>query len=636
MLLTIHFCFSSVIAQKDSLRIMKRWQLKGYTESALRLGDFYQAKAFLAEWHRREPKNDAVTMQLGRLSYKVRDYANAENIFTALYEKDPNGNLAALYYLSLVQMHYKNYDGALENFDLLKNRYRRIDEPKVDRVAIERLIEGCHMGIAHTDSVTSVEIRDLSDEINTPYSERGFILINDEEFIYSSVQPKSRRYHQLDAPYKSVRQFYKAAKVDGNWVGEEDVTPPFFIYKEFDTGEGVFSLDGKRFYLTLCSMNPEGENICQIYVSYVEVDGNWSKPEKLGNEVNHPSYTSASPTVGSCFDNTLEVLYFVSDRPGGAGGMDIWFSVYNKRQMSYTEAANAGVFVNTSGDEVTPFFDVRTSRLYFSSNGLAGYGGFDIFYAEGEMVTWQEPVNVGLPINSSFDDLNFVQNYSGEFGLFVSNRIGSKALYHQGCCDDIYTFYDVNSSEALVSKNLVHYDQLDVTLENKSKSDENIEKLNEELEKLRMLNHGAIILADEDLDSKNLSEISIVSTPDEPIVLSNIYYQFDKIELTKEARSSIDSTLLKLMNLFPDILVEVSAHTDSVGGEIYNQQLSEERAQNVVKYLINKGISSDRLTSKGFGSSQPVAPNIHLDGTDNAVGRQKNRRTEFRVIGHSN
>ncbi len=679
LFLILSFCLSSLTAQTDSLRSMKRWQLKGYAESALRLKDFYQAKAFLEEWHRREPNNSEVTLQLGRTSYKVRDYAQVEKLFTVLYEKNPKRYLNALYYLSLVQMHYGKYDVALESFELLRRRVRRIDEPDVDRAVIERLIEGCHMGIAHKDSTPSIEVSHLNDSINTPHSEGGFILINDEEFIYSSVQPESRFYHQLNEPYTSIRRFYKASRVDDHWVGGEDVAPPFFNYKEFDTGEGTFSLDGKRFYLTLCSMNPAGENICQLYVSHLDVDGNWTKPDKLGKEVNHPSYTSTHPTVGSCFDNSLEVLYFVSDRPGGAGGMDIWFSVYNKRQKSYTKAANAGVFINTSGDEVTPFYDSNSHRLYFSSNGLAGYGGLDVFYAEGEMVTWEEPVNVGLPINSSFDDLSFVRNYSGKFGLFTSNRTGSNALYHQGCCDDVYAFNNAQTSKIAIVGKLVRnnqfdiYEQVDAFKDEKENSDvvknrlitvemERSSSLPLYLQRIETNEQGefelwvepghdytlfvedptllerSFTLSTQKTESTKLIELNTIalkSIPNEAIVLENIYYQFDKNELTSTACSILDSTLLKLMKLYPNIIVEISAHTDAVGDELYNQQLSEERAKNVVNYLKSKGISAERLKFRGFGSSYPVAPNFDKDGTDNPEGRQKNRRTEFTIIGHS-
>ncbi len=132
-----------------------------------------------------------------------------------------------------------------------------------------------------------------------------------------------------------------------------------------------------------------------------------------------------------------------------------------------------------------------------------------------------------------------------------------------------------------------------------------------------------------------LNTIALKSIPKEAIVLENIYYQFDKNELTSTACSILDSTLLKLMKLYPNIIVEISAHTDAVGDELYNQQLSEERAKNVVNYLKSKGISAERLKFRGFGSSCPVAPNFDRDGTDNPEGRQKNRRTEFTIIGHS-
>jgi outer membrane protein OmpA-like peptidoglycan-associated protein len=120
---------------------------------------------------------------------------------------------------------------------------------------------------------------------------------------------------------------------------------------------------------------------------------------------------------------------------------------------------------------------------------------------------------------------------------------------------------------------------------------------------------------------------------DKPIVLRNVYYELDKSELSTLAKNAIDSTLFELMQKATDIIVEVSAHTDSIGNAEYNKKLSQDRAENVVKYLVSKGINKKRLVAKGYGSEKPIAPNKKPDGSDNPEGREKNRRSEFRVIG---
>jgi outer membrane protein OmpA-like peptidoglycan-associated protein len=130
-----------------------------------------------------------------------------------------------------------------------------------------------------------------------------------------------------------------------------------------------------------------------------------------------------------------------------------------------------------------------------------------------------------------------------------------------------------------------------------------------------------------------LSTVALPEIPDKSIVLENIYYRFDQTELTSEAKETLENTILKLMNQYPLITIEISAHTDSLGDALYNQKLSEGRAGSVVDYLVSKGVSSNRLSAKGYGASHPVAPNTNTDGTDNPDGRRRNRRTEFRITG---
>ena len=135
-------------------------------------------------------------------------------------------------------------------------------------------------------------------------------------------------------------------------------------------------------------------------------------------------------------------------------------------------------------------------------------------------------------------------------------------------------------------------------------------------------------------DTLHLDPIIIGALPSRSFVVENIYYDFAKYNLRNESKIVIDTTIYKILNAYPKIIVEISSHTDSVGTDESNMILSQNRAQSVVNYLIQKGISPERLVAKGYGESMPIAPNSNPDGSDNPEGRQKNRRTEFRVIGH--
>jgi len=141
--------------------------------------------------------------------------------------------------------------------------------------------------------------------------------------------------------------------------------------------------DGRKFYFTRCLKNWQGKVICSIYLTEKTRDG-WSKPEKLPLPVNDPNYTSTQPALGRTAQTNSEILYFVSDRPEGRGGLDIWYTIWNQKKKLFSKPKNAGSKINTAGDEMTPFYNLPTRTLYFSSTGLAGLGGYDIFSAFGE------------------------------------------------------------------------------------------------------------------------------------------------------------------------------------------------------------------------------------------------------------
>lgn len=662
----------------DSLSVMKDWQIKGLAGSALRLNDPFQAQIYLEEWYRREPDNRKAGVLLGKAYLKTREYRKAEAHFSDLYNQNPRQHLEAQFYLAQTQKIFGQYEEALEHFNLLRGRHRRIGNRAINRDRIDREIEGCLLGIAARDTVVTTEVFSLDTSINNNNMTFGPILISDDAFVYGSSSDQRPGIIDIDQPYSPSRQFYKAQIKGDHWEGALSTEAPFSNTNEFDTGRGSFSVDKQRFYSTQCFINYKGQRICHLYVSHLN-NGQWSEPQPLDKNVNHPKYTSAMPAVGTLFNSSMEVLYFVSDRPGGAGGMDIWFSVYNKRSGEYKKAENAGVFINTEGDEVSPFFDLPSHRLYFSSNSWPGYGGFDILYATGSMVTWDLPVNIGVPVNSSFDDLDYVKNWSGQFGLFVTNRPKSGRVATGTPPDHIYAFQETESPRILITGQLIKEDRfaeellekrlvkplladsLKDVLRNQTISIEMIKNAessvflheittNEEGRFEVWVDPGMdykISVADSSLlersfsvSTKNLDQektlemetVSLNTIPQRAFVIENIYYEFDRTELTKEAKEAIDTTLFEIMMKYPHIQVEIAAHTDNKGIVSYNQRLSEQRAANVVKHLVAAGIARNRLSAKGYGQDRPIAPNQHPDGSDNPEGRQQNRRTEFTII----
>lgn len=663
----------------QSLEDLKNWQVKGMSRSAIRLNDAYLARDFLNEWHKREPENAKVRLLLAEFLFQSRDYQRAADLFKSLWDSNPVIYSQAGYHLSLIYKMNGEYEQAMKILQTLRRGTKKSKGNDYSRNRLDTEIMGCQMGIASRDTIVKTEVLRLNETINSPYIEFSPLLTSDSSFVYGSIAYDSLMYFELDKPYSAKRFFLEARKRDGVWIGGFDPPTPFVNQPSFDTGRGVFSLDRKRFYSVNCSVDRNGRSICHLYVSVLRANG-WSKPLKLSKHINHPRYSSTHPSVGTCFNSSLEIIYFVSERHGGAGKKDIWFSVYNKTDDTYSKAENAGIFINTDQDEMTPYFDLPSHKLYFSSNGWPSMGGLDMFYSKGDMATWERPVNVGVPINSSYDDLNLVQNQSAKFGLFTSNRPGSFSNLNQACCDDLYAFIETESPRVLITGKLVAEDiirksgifnlatedstQLENTgtLSNQMVTVQTVRDSSSSfvLQEIQTNAAGEFqIWVDPGMEYKvtvdnpllinknfsfstkdakrdetvDVSTISLTSVSQKSIVIENIYYEFNQSELTSKAKETLDSTLMVLLTRYPTLQVEIASHTDNIGEEKYNQRLSERRANSVVQYLISKGIIRKRLTAKGYGESAPISPNQNNDGSDNSEGRNKNRRTEFKIIG---
>lgn len=655
-------------------------QLKNYAKNAERVGDLYTAIGYYDAYSAARPENHKITFKLGMLYYKIRDYDVALTYFEKAYEGDPDKQQLALYYIALMQKMTGQYDAATETFGKFKKAYKGQKDSKYYNKMMKNELKGCALAKNMIDTPLNVNITHLDTSINKAHVEMNPIPISDNQLVYGSLPSDSIQYFPVDGDSTKipVRKFFTAKKSGDKWVRAGEFPGPINM-DGVNTANGAFSADGQRFYFTRYEKNWKYEVIGTIYVTEKEGDS-WGEPVALNEQINMAKYTSTQPAIGTESKRGFEVLYFVSNRPGGRGGMDIWYTVYDSRKKVWKEPKNAGSKVNTIGDEMTPFYDMDTRSLYFASNGWPSVGGMDIQKTTGEMRKWIPPSNVGYPINSSVDELYFAIGNNKEVGFFVSNRAGGVALKHETCCDDIYTFEysdyihvglegfvvevadsitdlgSMNTEIDLTAKdNMPLMDSSVVSLylidptsgeEIYIKSDttgpngEYFFDVEVENDYKVVVNRNGYFSSFSTISTKGIIKADTLTQPLAinkyglgPIVVKNIYYPFDKHYLTDDAKMTIDTTIYEILIENPTIIAEISSHTDSKGTYRYNESLSQRRAESVVKYLIGKGIQKERLVAKGYGEHQPIAPNENDDGSDNPEGRQKNRRTEFKVIG---
>ncbi len=638
-------------------------KIRGLATNSLRIGDTYSALVYYKEWVKRKPENAAVIYQLAELYRGARDYQHASDTYWK-YLKLTGGQQKpmALYHAGDMFMQTGKYEEAKSNFIKFKRFASDMDDKWYRRLTLNK-IAGCELAISLRDSVNKAEVDHLDESINKAHIEFSPIPFDSITLVYGSLVSEEVEFYDIedvDSLNLPKRKFYLAKKENGKWKSTGEFTDPIGELQNH-IGNGALSPDGERFYFTQCQENFQGKVICQLYYSEKEAS-KWGEPIKMNDQINMSGYTTTQPTVGRESKRNQEVVYFVSDRPEGKGGLDIWYTEYHARTKRFRAPKNAGAAVNTPGTEFTPYYDASTHSLYFSTDGRVGLGGLDVYKIEGEKTKWSKDSiqHIGKAVNSPADDFDFVLNKDRRTGFLVSNREGGVALMNATCCDDIYSFEFVEyvnihlnglviDSTCLDEVNVFLY-MKDPTTGEKYLAEElrvnpctfsfTLEPDRDytiEAKKAGYFNDAVDVTTKKLTPADTLNvQLKLTKIPKKPIVLEGILYDFDSDNLTASAKVSLDTGLYPIMIENPQIIIELSSHTDAKGSDSYNLDLSQRRAKSVVVYMISKGIDPQRLVDKGYGETKPIAPNTNADGSDNPEGRALNRRTEFEIIGELN
>lgn len=449
--------------------------------------------------------------------------------------------------------------------------------------------------------------------------------------------------------------FYSEKDDKGKWSRPEVIATG--LNTDYDEGACCFTPDGKEMYLTQCVTDPASPRFAQIVTSS-RSDAAWGKVQKL--EITQDTLsTYAHPAISP----DGEWLYFVSDMPGGMGGYDIWRVRITPSGLGGVE--NLGTPINTPGDEMFPTFRPN-GDLYFSSNGHIGMGGLDIYIARIDEKTQQYKIeHPGYPLNSEADDFGMTFEGPHNRGFFSSNRKDGRGYDH------IYSFlnpeivttmkgwvyekdgYELPAAQVMVVGNDGTYRKLPV------KSDGSFTlPIHPEVDYLVMasckgfLNHKEELRIDSAKESKEYVLQFPLASISAPVLIDNIFYDFDKATLTPASTQALDK-LVALLKENSHVTIELSAHCDYKGNSEYNKRLSQRRAQSVVDYLIAHGIEKERLTPVGYGKERPktirrkltekypwlkeddvLTQDFILKQTKEhqEICNQLNRRTEFTVL----
>ena len=493
--------------------------------------------------------------------------------------------------------------------------------------------------------------------INTSYEDFSPVYYKDNTVVFASSRDESK---MVDRKWNGNRQPYLDLYIADLTEGNNLTNVRKFnevVNKQYHDAPATFNADGDYMLVTRNIYNKDNnlqENKLWLYESHL-IDGSyWDEPEPLYFNDIHFSTGQASLSPDG------KVMYFVSDRPGGFGGTDIYKSVKGK-DGKWSAPENLGSKINSEGNEMFPYYDAKGGYLFFSSDGWPGLGGLDIFVSKVKFDgSYTKPQNLGSPINSNRDDFSFIYNEQGN-GFLSSNREGGKGD------DDIYSFKNMPKFQ-----DKVRDCYLSGTITDK-KTQEPLgyarviltDKQGNKLKEMETKPDGkyafgidcdgyykVLVLrepyeeAGADIDAKSYDNPHIIKdfVLENPVVkyeeekqkdmcsykLPTIYYDLDKFYIRFNDKIKLDG-IVKLMNEYPEMRVEVGSHTDSRASKAYNIRLSKNRTMSAIKYLTDHGISRDRLVAKWYGESRPV--NGCVDGVKcTEAQHQMNRRTEFKIL----
>ncbi len=493
-----------------------------------------------------------------------------------------------------------------------------------------------------------------SDLFNSPRSDFGpmFVPGETDRLYFATTREKVNGPRSEITGMKKGDIWMSSKDEKGLWQRPEPVEGE--LNTDMDEGIISFAPDGNLMYLTRARREPNSSTTVEIFTSQ-RSDAKWSAPVKFeitGDTLSAMGHPAVSPDG--------QWLYFSSDMPGGSGGRDIW-RINLTQKIGSLE--NLGEWINTPGNEMFPY--VRTdSVLYFASDGHPGYGGLDLFRAELKPSGGWAVTNMGTPINSASDDFGITFG-EGESGFFTSNRNDARGY------DAIYSF-ELPELKIMISGWVLDKDEEPVPnaviriVGNDGSNQKQVARddgsfsfpLERGVSYVMLAGAKGYPNARQEFTSDTAEEDAeygvdfILASITKPVVIDNIFYDFDKATLRPESKEALDE-MVQVLRDNPNVTIEMASHTDRKGTDEYNIDLSSRRAKSVIDYLISQGIAPDRLQSQGYGESRPktitkkLAREYHqfnegdvlteeyilaLDEENQEVADQINRRTEFQVL----
>ena len=601
-----------------------------YTEATIRMKDVIREESDFVDAY----------YVLGLINFRKTNsnFKEARRNFLKVIDLCPDYDIDTYYYLGEISYGNEQYDSTVTYLNSFLSDVDKIKSDKNYTRAVD-LLKYSKFYLEITSHPVPFEPK-VVEGISTFQDEYLPILSPDNQMaLYTRNEKVPPDRNTLIQTEKYKEKFmYSELQSDGTFSEGTEMPPPFNI--KGNQGGATLTIDNNTIYYTVCQNNRDNTyRNCDIYYSEF-INGSWTPIKSVSDKINSPTTWEAQPSISS----DGKTLYFVSDRPGGYGGYDIYKSVKNE-DGTWGDPINLGPNINSKGNEKSPFIHPDGKTLYFSSDGWMGLGGYDIFFSRmKDDSTWSKPVNLGYPINSPEDEVGFFVSTDGTKGFFASNKFQGKGGW------DLYSFdlYPAARPEktmllkgTIKSETEVEPVKAKILLKNvetKKTSEIPMDSTTGNYVTVAPFNNDYIMTVKKEgyvYETRYISQHdSTFITPArldveiQPIELNksyrinDIYFAFNSFELTQESKLVLDQ-LIEFLTDNLTICIQIQGHTDNIGNDADNIRLSENRARSVYNYLITNGVALSRLTYKGFGKAIPVADNSTEEG------RAKNRRTVF-------
>lgn len=591
-------------------------------------------------------KYDFVIYRLAQSYRQNYDYPKAAEQFKKCVERKVYPD--APYYYGLSLMAIKQYKTALYIFDQYTNAHEGSDS--LMKLAVKKQ-SACYFALDTLAGKKLIKVK-LMDTLVFNRGTTSFApmySLSNDKLIFTSARKGGVVTDPEKQDSKYFCDLYYTTLEDTIWQRPVNFGRP--VNTSLHEGAAVFTPEEVMLF-TRWSDNNRNESF--IYMART-LNGRFYEAMKLGTGINTPGYKSQQPFVST----DGKTLFFSSNRPGGKGGFDLWMAPIDENGF-IGNAKNMGAPINTQGDEITPFFHNISNTLYYSTNGLPGIGGFDVFKSSLNVddSAYQAPINLNTPINSSKDDAYFIMERLGTKGFFASDRVPCEG----GHCYKIFEYinepiifsvegivFDSETNEpisnALVTIRDVHDGEEPYFIATDDKGFYST-PLKPHLEFFMKAQKNKYFGSAASIATKGLTTSSVIvqdfflsKIPEGDIEIEGIEYDFNKFTLRPKSMESLNK-IVDLLKLNDNLTIELSAHTDARGNDAYNMKLSQGRAQSCVDYMLSKGIPKKRIIAHGYGETKPIIPESAINtmvpkSAEFEAAHQKNRRTAFKVIGES-